>query len=135
MQTLYEMYDRFDRLLYVGITCNPPSRFTQHRQTKDWWELVETIRLTSFTTRREVLSAEAMLIRDEEPAFNVSHPGADGDYRIGRCGFCHLLMVYEAADEYLPGEPLECPACNEIRSDAHASGAQWGLAYNERRGR
>lgn len=130
MQTLYRFYDKSERLLYVGITCNPPARFAQHRQAKEWWELIDTIKLTSFDSRSEVLRAEALAIRDEEPAFNVSHPGTDDDYLIGHCVYCRSLIVYEAADEFAA---LECSQCNEIRCDAHAAGAQWGLNFKERR--
>lgn len=130
MQTLYRFYDRTERLLYVGITSNPPARFVQHRQMKQWWELVETIKLSRFDTRREVIQAEAIAIRDEEPIFNVSHPGADDEYLIGHCTYCRALIVYEAADEFTE---LECSLCNETRCDAHAAGAQWGMQFIEGR--
>lgn len=69
--TLYRFYDADWRLIYVGISGNPPVRFDQHRALKPWWRRVAFIRCQHFDSRNDALIAETMAIRDERPPFNL----------------------------------------------------------------
>ena len=70
---LYRMHDHDGDLLYVGITCRPPTRFKDHRNTKDWWSEVATIGVTTLASRAELLAMERQAIRTEAPRYNVVH--------------------------------------------------------------
>lgn len=70
---LYRMFDAARKLLYVGITCNPPARFAEHADEKDWWRQIATIGLEHFDSRGELEAAEIVAIRAEGPTFNVMH--------------------------------------------------------------
>lgn len=70
---LYRMHGHDGDLLYVGITCRPPSRFKNHRNTKDWWSEVATIGVTTLASRDELLAMERQAIRTEAPRYNVMH--------------------------------------------------------------
>lgn len=70
---LYRHYDADDRLLYVGITCNPESRGRDHRKTasRALW-LDQAVRFTGvwYPTRAAAEEAERMAIRREHPLYN-----------------------------------------------------------------
>ena len=70
---LYRMYDSADRLLYVGITCNPGTRFTDHRKKKDWWNTVHRITMEHFSSRELLACAEVSAIKAEGPIHNIIH--------------------------------------------------------------
>lgn len=71
-QYLYRMRDAAGRLLYVGVTWNPKTRFAQHRrESRLWFAAVATIELTEYATRGAALAAERRAINDERPAMNV----------------------------------------------------------------
>lgn len=70
---LYRMYSADNRLLYVGITNNPTTRFASHQQDKWWWDTVELIRLENFGSRAELRQAERDAIKAELPLHNVTH--------------------------------------------------------------
>ena len=66
---LYRIFNGADDLLYVGITNNPSSRFSDHRG-KPWWQWVTKITVEHHASREELREAEAVAIRDEHPWFN-----------------------------------------------------------------
>lgn len=70
---LYRFYDAAGLLLYVGITCNPPQRFREHRDSKDWWTEVERVTLQHYRNRENLARAERRAIRDEHPLHNIIH--------------------------------------------------------------
>lgn len=70
---LYRFYDAAGQLLYVGITCNPPQRFREHRDSKDWWTEIGQITLCHYRNRTELTKAETRAIQDEHPLHNIVH--------------------------------------------------------------
>ncbi|WDZ87172.1 hypothetical protein [Micromonospora cathayae] len=70
---LYRFFDRAGRLLYIGITVNPQSRFAAHSDDKPWWPEVDhsRTRLVWFDTRPEAEKVELIAVRDERPLHNV----------------------------------------------------------------
>ncbi len=78
---LYRFFGSADQLLYIGITLNPASRFTQHRHDKPWWAEVARITLEPYPTREAVIAAERRAIGNEQPIHNVIHNG-----RVRRSG-------------------------------------------------
>lgn len=67
---LYRFYDVYERLLYIGITSDPRSRFGQHRASKDWWGNVAVRELTYWPSREALEEAEREAIRAENPRHN-----------------------------------------------------------------
>lgn len=72
MQTLYRMYGADGRLLYVGISATPSSRFVRHRQEKEWWSEIARIDLEHHGSRQQVMDAERAAIEREHPKYNQS---------------------------------------------------------------
>lgn len=70
---LYRFYDRSDVLLYVGITNNPESRFSDHRREQPWWDKAVNIKLEHFKNRGELAQAEITAIQTEHPKYNKVH--------------------------------------------------------------
>lgn len=81
---LYRLFDRDGRLLYIGITVNPPSRFAQHAEDKAWWAEVdpESVSVVWFDTRAEAEKLELLAVRDERPLHNVVTADAEGRSRF-----------------------------------------------------
>lgn len=72
---LYRFYSHTGQLLYVGITANPPARFSQHQDDKDWWSLVSGMKIETYGSREELAEAERSAIRIEHPLHNIVHNG------------------------------------------------------------
>lgn len=70
-QTLYRLWDVNDRLLYVGITCQPSRRMRTHAGQKDWWRHVTRITIQHFSDRQELVEAETEAIATENPKYNI----------------------------------------------------------------
>lgn len=70
---LYRFYDRTSQLLYIGITRDPSSRWSQHRGDKPWWLEVRRIEIESLPDRATALKAERLAIQSEMPRYNVVH--------------------------------------------------------------
>jgi hypothetical protein len=68
---VYWLYDRAERLLYVGMTNNPTARFAEHADEKPWWDEVSYYELLWCETRREAADIELGAILDEAPAYNI----------------------------------------------------------------
>lgn len=79
---LYRMYDRSGALLYVGMTCDPHSRFRTHSADRDWWLDVDTIRVENFSDRESLAEAERLAIRSEKPRYNVKDTRTHGTYSL-----------------------------------------------------
>lgn len=80
VHVLYRMFDKDDRLLYVGLTKNPPGRFKSHSDTKSWWHEVAQIGIEHFISREELVAAEIVAIKSEKPVYNIIH---NGDHQHG----------------------------------------------------
>ena len=68
---LYRFFDADERLLYVGIAVNPPSRWQGHKGEKEWWYDARRATLTWFSSRGEAERAEAEAIASERPLHNM----------------------------------------------------------------
>lgn len=97
MTTLYRLYARSGRLLYVGITDDWSKRRVQHAADKDWWHQVDQVALVEFEDRLAAIDAERRAIRAEQPAHNIVGTGLRRGDRIDRspridwrCDLCGL---------------------------------------------
>jgi len=70
---LYRFFNHDGQLLYVGITLNLGSRLTKHRDDKPWWAEVARVMVAQFDSREEVLAAEKVAIRTEQPKYNIQY--------------------------------------------------------------
>jgi predicted GIY-YIG superfamily endonuclease len=71
---LYRCFTRKKVLLYVGMTNDPEDRFKQHKAAQPWWNYVDHITLQRWPSRKALMEAEAVAIREERPKFNVNIP-------------------------------------------------------------
>ena len=69
---LYRLFDRTERLLYVGVTSDPRSRWACHKADKDWWPEVYRYSLEWLSGRQDALLEEARAIAAERPAYNIA---------------------------------------------------------------
>lgn len=67
---LYRLFGA-GKLLYIGISDAPETRWRRHARTKQWWPLVERCEVEWFDDRADAESAEALAILVENPMFNV----------------------------------------------------------------
>lgn len=72
-QMLYLLYDKSDRLLYVGITNRGPSRLVEHYRKKPWFHEVCRVEFEWHTTREAVEDRERSLIHTRSPLHNIQH--------------------------------------------------------------
>jgi len=72
-QILYRFYDRAGRLLYIGITGDAATRWSNHSKKQPWWPSVRRIEIEPYATRIEVELAEKAAIRAEKPLHNKVH--------------------------------------------------------------
>lgn len=75
---LYRHWDASERLLYVGIACDPVRRVNAHRERSAWFDRIGRIDIEWFPSRREALQAERKAIQSEQPWFNVHHARSAG---------------------------------------------------------
>lgn len=68
---LYRMFNQDGELLYVGLTNNPKTRFSNHSLAKPWFGEVANITVQTFPTREALAAAEYEAIRDESPRYNI----------------------------------------------------------------
>lgn len=82
---VYRMYDKRNRLLYIGATSNPKERLRHHRYQSPFWAEVVSVVYEDHASRTDALAAEAAAILAEQPVYNVLHrsPICDHDH----CGF------------------------------------------------
>lgn len=67
---LYRLTDADGRLLYVGITTDPETRYKKHEGTAPWWPLVVGRSVEWHPTRPAAEHAETTAIKEEAPAYN-----------------------------------------------------------------
>lgn len=70
---VYRLYDIEGRLLYVGLTKNPPGRLPAHRR-KAWGPEIASHVLEWFDCRDAAKDAERHAIYHENPVHNVTRP-------------------------------------------------------------
>ncbi len=70
---LYRFFDGAGRLLYVGITMDPGSRWKNHSKKKPWWTDVRSMTAEPFPTLEAALAAERAAIKAERPLHNIVH--------------------------------------------------------------
>lgn len=70
---LYRMWDQSGNLLYIGISNNAFTRFSQHEKAKPWINEVARWERDRFDDRESALKAEREAIKKERPKYNVVH--------------------------------------------------------------
>ena len=73
---LYRHFDKEGRLLYVGICRDEARRLKQHKTESHWYKDIHRIAYEDFDSRRDVIRAERIAIREEGPLYN--HPMTGG---------------------------------------------------------
>jgi predicted GIY-YIG superfamily endonuclease len=66
---LYRYYGEADKLIYIGRTTNFRQRQVTHRYC-EWWPLVQRVSFEFYSTKEEIINAEALAIWREQPVFN-----------------------------------------------------------------
>jgi len=77
---VYRLYDRNQRLLYVGIAHDTKVRWRQHAREKDWWGQVHWRTAIWHNSRLGAAIEEYCAIRFENPIYNKNR---EYDYRLG----------------------------------------------------
>lgn len=90
---VYRMFSRQGDLLYVGITKSLAARLGQHDTGKDWYHLVDSIKLAHYPTRDQARRAEIMAIQKESPAFNIADRAEGDPPRFAEYGIEHRTAV------------------------------------------
>lgn len=70
---LYRLLSKSGRLLYVGISGNPDSRWGTHSNNQPWWEEVADRKIEWFGSREAASTAEVKAIKEERPLYNKQH--------------------------------------------------------------
>lgn len=70
---LYRLLSKSGRLLYVGISGNPDSRWGTHSNNQPWWEEVADRKIEWFGSREAASAAEIEAIKEERPLYNKQH--------------------------------------------------------------
>ncbi|WP_200308221.1 type II toxin-antitoxin system prevent-host-death family antitoxin [Streptomyces adelaidensis] len=69
---LYRLYDSSDALVYIGISTQPETRWTQHASDKPWWPLVARKEVEWHADREQAEIAERTAVRAEAPLYNTA---------------------------------------------------------------
>lgn len=73
MYFLYRHWDRYNNLLYVGISLSTVQRLSEHRRAARWYDKIYKITIEQYSSKKEALEAEKVAIKVENPAFNIQH--------------------------------------------------------------
>jgi len=68
---LYRLYDKNDRLIYVGISEQLGERWERHLRSKPWWPDVQRMTSDWYPDRAAAAIAETEAIKNEKPVENV----------------------------------------------------------------
>lgn len=68
--TVYRLFDRDGRLLYIGSSVHPQLRWEQHAGEKLWWSSVTRATVDWYPDRASARAAELAAIRAESPLHN-----------------------------------------------------------------
>ncbi len=77
---VYRLYDKRERLLYVGIAYDTEGRWQEHARDKPWWNEVQWKTAVWHSSRLGAAIEEYCAIRYENPVHNKRR---DYDYRLG----------------------------------------------------
>lgn len=77
---VYRLYNRDQRLLYVGIAHDTKKRWREHARDKDWWNQVHWRTAVWHGTRLGAAIEEYCAFRFENPIYNKNR---EYDYRLG----------------------------------------------------
>ena len=72
---VYRMYDKGNRLLYIGSANNPGRRMAEHLAQAPFWRDVVNIGIEEYPNIDLALEAERLQIQNEEPVHNKIHNG------------------------------------------------------------
>lgn len=72
---VYQLYDKQDRLVYVGMTKNLLTRFKHHTKDKVFFSMEA---VASFSTAADAKRFEASLIREVRPLYNKVYVLSEG---------------------------------------------------------
>lgn len=67
---VYRFFGEDDRLLYVGVTYNPPARFEQHSKRSAWFADMARVTWTEYPDQAAGRRAEREAIDAEAPLYN-----------------------------------------------------------------
>lgn len=67
---LYRQFDRYGRLLYVGVSISALARHMQHSTTSHWSNQIVRVEIERFRTAAAALAAETAAIIKERPRYN-----------------------------------------------------------------
>jgi predicted GIY-YIG superfamily endonuclease len=107
---VYRLFDVEDRLLYVGMTADPYTRWAQHRGRKPWSHLVVSVRLERFAYINLALEAERVAIITEHPRFNVRST------KTGNQGVAERARAWQAQQS-----TGQCPSNAQAHAQADAT--------------
>ena len=69
--TVYRLYGKTGKPLYIGVTGDPKRRAAQHKATKVWYPKVATTKSKTYRTRGRAAAAECKAIRRENPQHDI----------------------------------------------------------------
>ncbi|MFE2073693.1 GIY-YIG nuclease family protein [Streptomyces misionensis] len=76
---VYRFYDADERLLYVGISKDPMTRWQEHMGRK-WWRNVTSYEVRWHQSRAEARAEEKRAMAEEEPVHNIHSAPRYGAY-------------------------------------------------------
>jgi predicted GIY-YIG superfamily endonuclease len=95
---VYQYFNVYGRLLYVGITNRGHQRANEHAKSKSWWKDVRGASIEHHATRDEALLRESYLIATYRPLHNIQHANDRSEsvrMQIEGAGYDHLLHQAE----------------------------------------
>lgn len=90
---LYRHWGKDGKLLYAGMTNNPPARLRKHRTEAEWWALVKWTSYERFPSRETLKEGETWAIQHENPEHNIQERVYDASPRES---------LDPGTDKYLP---------------------------------
>lgn len=69
--TVYRLYDKAGKLLYVGCTSDITTRLVTHRREREWGRRIHRAETESYNTKREALKREGQLVTEMKPEYNI----------------------------------------------------------------
>lgn len=71
MHYVYRMYNRQNKLIYVGCTTDLKRRIRQHKRESLWIRKAHRYTFEEYSSKEEGRAAEARIIMDERPWYNT----------------------------------------------------------------
>ena len=73
MESIYRHFNSSGVLLYLGISCRPLLRTSEHQKGSRWFDEIANITIEKCATRLEAEQKERQYIKAECPIYNVVH--------------------------------------------------------------